>query len=626
MHFGKKEQTENSKNMTKWLQHTVAIFFIFVLLSIVLYLSFNTLYRNKIYPGMSVAGIKLSGLTLGEAKDILNKTIDPINDKGIKFEYQNKEAIITPVVSSFGGDMAFSVIVFHVNETVDSIYSMGRSGSLAKDILFKFSSLFYKRNFNMSFSTEDEQIIKILEENYKDIEGQAKNADLTATTTWNIYRQKKIVFDIIPEQIGFTLDYKKAIDEMKDNLLQLDLSSIKIESNDDVPDIIADKAINVKERAEEIIKRSPISLSYEDNNWIIEPEELASWLGLKNGVNDLIVIDFKEDIVEKYLEENISSNINKEPVDAKFEVKEGRVVEFQTSENGIKLNPIKTLSRIRTNFLTGTSTEIAVATDIVESNIKTENVNDLGIKEIIGTGHSNFAGSPNNRIHNIKNGSGSLNGLIIKPDEEFSLITALGEIDADNGYLPELVIKGNRTIPEYGGGLCQVGTTLFRTVVRSGLPVTARRNHSYRVSYYEPAGTDATIYDPWPDFKFINDTGNNILIQTRFDGNDMYFDFWGTKDGREITITDPTIYNIVPPGATKMIETTDLAPGEKKCTESAHAGADAYFDYTVVYPDGETKEERFSSHYIPWQAVCLVGVEEKPEETTASSSEEIPQE
>ncbi len=157
------------------------------------------------------------------------------------------------------------------------------------------------------------------------------------------------------------------------------------------------------------------------------------------------------------------------------------------------------------------------------------------------------------------------------------------------------------------GEVIQVGTTIFRATFNSGLPVTQRRNHSYRVSYYEPAGTDATIYDPAPDYRFVNDTGHHILIQTRMEGNDLYFDLWGTKDGRKVVATKPVIYNIVKPAPTKIIETPDLPEGKRKCTESAHAGADAYFDYTVTYPNGEVKKERFSSHYIPWQAVCLVG-------------------
>jgi len=70
----------------------------------------------------------------------------------------------------------------------------------------------------------------------------------------------------------------------------------------------------------------------------------------------------------------------------------------------------------------------------------------MGIKEIIGIGHSNFSGSPYNRRHNIATGANKLHGMLIKPNEEFSLITSLGDIDGENGYKQELVIKGNETI------------------------------------------------------------------------------------------------------------------------------------------------------------------------------------
>jgi len=241
--------------------------------------------------------------------------------------------------------------------------------------------------------------------------------------------------------------------------------------------------------------------------------------------------------------------------------------------------------------------------------IATGDVNDLGIKELIGRGVSNFKGSPKNRRHNIAVGAKSLNGILIKPGEEFSLLKALGPIDGEHGYLQELVIKGNRTVPEYGGGLCQIGTTTFRAALRSGLPITQRQNHSYRVVYYEPAGMDATIYDPWPDFRFLNDTGFYILFMARVEGDDLIFDFYGTKDGRKVVINPdpPKIFNITGPGPVRYIDSTDLKPGEKKKLESPHSGADTYFKYTVTYPSGEVKEQEFKSHYVPWPEVWLVG-------------------
>lgn len=136
--------------------------------------------------------------------------------------------------------------------------------------------------------------------------------------------------------------------------------------------------------------------------------------------------------------------------------------------------------------------------------------------------------------------------------------------------------------------------------------------------YYEPAGKDATIYQPHPDMRFINDTGHNILIQSRIEGDDLYFDFWGTKDGRITEQSDSTIYNIKKPGPTQLIETTELEPGKKNCVEKPHNGADAYFDYQVTYSNGEVKKERFSSHYIPWPEKCLVGIEPIPATATST--------
>ncbi len=182
------------------------------------------------------------------------------------------------------------------------------------------------------------------------------------------------------------------------------------------------------------------------------------------------------------------------------------------------------------------------------------------------------------------------------------------------------MIKGNETIPEIGGGLCQVGTTTFRGAMAAGLDITSRRNHSYAVSYYADdrnglPGTDATIYDPYPDFRYINDTPGYLLLQTRIEGDHLYFDYWGTDDGRNAYFTEPQISGWIAPPPTKEIETTDLAPGERKCTESAHAGTTAWFDYIVDYADGTKHQETFTSTYKPWQAVCLVGVEKLSEET-----------
>ena len=181
--------------------------------------------------------------------------------------------------------------------------------------------------------------------------------------------------------------------------------------------------------------------------------------------------------------------------------------------------------------------------------------------------------------------------------------------------MPELVIKGDALEPEIGGGLCQIGTTLFRMAMNSGLSIASRRNHSLVVRYYSDPrngnpGTDATIYDPAPDFRFKNDTNQHVLIQTAIatSSGDLFFTLWGTNDGRTASYTAPIVSKWIPVPEKKIIETAKLKPGETKC-QKAFPGADASFTYTRLFADGKLDEQVFESHYRPLPEICLLGVE-----------------
>lgn len=615
------------KNITTyipgWLLTTAIVFFIFFIVFFVPYWIFDAIYSNKIYPGVQINNIDLEGKTQNEAENLINGLVDKIEENGIIFDIDGHKATIYPIITSSEGDLAYNIMSFDANNTANEAYSFGRSADLAKNIKSIIASFFKKTQIPLSYLIDEEKIKKTLQENFSQYEIPAQNANL-------IFKNGE--FSISEEKLGKIIDYDKAVNALRANLSKPDNSPIKILTITDYPAIAKKNCLNIEAKAKRISTQDSFALVYIASSspssatstlkWEISKEIIAGWLTLSTRNNDLqeaiIVLDNNK--IEDYLEKNIAPKINKEPQDAKFTIKDGRVMEFQSSKNGLELDVETVLAQIENKILNSGEGDIELAVKEIESKIASDNVNDFGIKEIIGTGQSNFKGSPNNRRHNIKTGANSLNGVLIKPGEEFSLVAALGEIDGKSGYLQELVIKGNKTVPEYGGGLCQIGTTMFRAALATGLPITMRRNHSYRVAYYEPAGTDATIYSPQPDLKFINDTGHYILIQYRLSGDNLYFDFWGTKDNRMVEKTEPTIYNIVKPAPAKIIETVDLPAGQKKCTEKSHNGADAYFNYKVTYPTGEVKEKKFTSHYVPWRAVCLLGVEKL---STATSTDAI---
>src|SRR3989338_7412387 len=379
---------------------------------------------------------------------------------------------------------------------------------------------------------------------------------------------------------------------------------------------------------------TPYLLTYDPDRfthkeWALTDEHIQQNLVPENR-SGTVELSLQGEAMNTFLE-SIANEIQKDPQDARFTIKEGRVTQFAPSEQGITLHKEKTIKAILDLWkTTENKKDVAIVTEETAPDITTSAVNDLGIVELLGMGMSNFAGSPNNRIKNIENGVRLLKGRLIKPNKEFSLLEALGPFTAENGYLPELVIRGDEIIPEYGGGLCQIGSTTFRAVMNSGMKITQRQNHSLVVSYYnDPSngnpGTDATIYDPAPDFRFINDTEQTVLFQTEMDVStgDLRFSFWGTSDGRKGSYSAPVVERWIPVGETRYMQTANLEHGKEKC-QSSHVGAAASFTYSVEGPDGSIEETIFTSHYRPLPRICLVGIqEEKVEETTENKNTEI---
>lgn len=269
-------------------------------------------------------------------------------------------------------------------------------------------------------------------------------------------------------------------------------------------------------------------------------------------------INFNEKSISSFLDD-LERKVNKDPENAKLSIANGKVSASSPSSPGIRLDKEKSLEAI-INHLKSNSDYYSIKLPYaeIEPEISGNSLEKLGINSLIGEGRSNFRGSPKNRIFNINVATNRYNGELIKPGEEFSFVKILGPVDGEHGYLPELVIKKDRTEPEFGGGICQVSTTAFRAAIMSGLKITARKNHAYPVQYYNPQGLDATVYIPRPDLRFMNNTPGYILIQTKIEGTELVFEFYGTDDGRKTNIIGPTITERNPDGSLKATFTQEV--------------------------------------------------------------------
>ncbi len=593
---------------------------------------FTKNFENKIYPNISIGGIDLGGLTQLEAVEILSAHYDGMLDDGLTIsspqnnnELQNIEIIDLRLSGATDPDLIRDVISFNPDGKALEAYEVARKDHWFINITHAILQLFYKKEIDPEVFVDTEILKAEIANLFEKYENSGSFTDYIVN-----FNNKETKIEIVEGSIGMILDLESAMNEINTDAQDFYLEILNLKLIETENPISTEEASMLTNKAREIIDEAPYSLTYtsemmKEYSWEISKEEIADWI-LPWQDNDEINIILEEEKIEK-LFNKISNEINVPPTNARFVINNGVVSEFAGSLSGIELNKDKTLDLIMQTIGLNEHEVITIAVSTIEPEINTGSINDFGIEEILGVGVSDFSGSPYNRIQNIKHGASKLNGLLIAPNETISLVETLRPFTISDGYLPELVIKGDEIKAEIGGGLCQIGTTTFRAVMNAGLEVTERRNHSLVVSYYnDPSngnpGTDATIYDPSPDFKFTNTYDSYILLTTEVDeaNRQLYFTFWGSNDGRNGYYSPPVVLTWTGYGATQYTDTDSLDPGVTRC-QYPHPGATTTFDYFIEWNDGSISEQNFTSTYRSLPKICLIGIDPSSEDTETDELE-----
>lgn len=569
------------------------------------------LEADQIVRSTRVAGIDVGGLKPSAALDKVNAAWKNFYSSKLTFVAAEK-TITMPIIDTTAGedDGATELVSFDPTAAINQAYDFGHRGSWWEQLRLRVSG-FIGRHHDFGVITVDTASI---EETLRRQTEKLSITPVNAAITITAEGQPAVTAD----QSGQEADIHQAAATATRAAANLSLATINVATTP-VEATFKKTAANENLAATDtadVQKRAPIKLTLADQSWTINRDKLNSLLGFRLNKENQIRVGFDYAKTAAYLE-TLRSSIDQDPREARFQVVGDQVTAFATSQTGRELEVAETIKRLNA-LLDETGASVQIVVTETKPTSETVAANNLGIKELVATATTKFTGSPTNRRYNLTLGAKKLNGLLIQPGETFSLIKALGKIDAANGWKSELVIKPGGIIkPEYGGGLCQVATTMFRVALNAGLPITERRNHSLRISYYEPPiGLDATIYEPSPDLKFTNDYSTPLLIQTEVSGNNLTFRFYGTKDGRKVTLPTPKVYNRTAIPATKTIEVTDLKPGQKVCQSPGHPGADATATYTVTKADGTKKTQVFQSHYMAIGVICRVGVKVKTSTNT----------
>jgi vancomycin resistance protein YoaR len=572
-----------------------------VLLMMVVFTVYVFVYSKRILPHTYMNGVSVGGLTQAEARTKADALIQ---------DWQRSTVTMTYGQRSWQVKIADLKIPVDASTVIAQAYAYGHQNSFSDQILDFIQAPFSSHRFSIQLgSVPEEGKTALSNQVLKDIE------KAFVETTISFVPGK---VEVIPGKSGQALDYN-ILDTSLQQAFAYHVTPVVLALRTVDPSITPADAESVKKQAVLLLSK-PMQIAVGSQTVWWDPTTIAGWL--KTSVNTVngtpvLALAFNTDKVKAAISD-LGSKVNKAVVNGTVKVQDGAVVIDKEGVDGLQLDEAATLATIQNSFLTSYQNPVTATVVVVHPDVRADTLVPLGIVSQIGTATTDFSGSPANRITNIKLGSTYLNGKLVKNGETFATIPNLTPIDASRGYVQELVILNNRTKPEYGGGLCQVSTTLFRSVLNAGLPIVERANHAYRVSYYEKGvgpGLDATVYDPSPDFRWRNDTGHAILVQSFVKGNTITFNLFGTSDGRTSTISAPKIISETQPGASIDIPTDTMYVGERKQVETAHAGAVTDVTYTVNRAGHQIYQQTFHSVYKPWVAQYLVGTKPRPEAT-----------
>ena len=497
-----------------------------VLLSLLI--AIRVAYRGRILPGITANGVYVSGLTKAEA-------LRELNTQTAKYS----EAPIESLSLQGNQQMSASQLgVEYLNEqAATEAINTSRKGFILDQLGSELSGLLGQKPAITSVSYDTQKLSEISVGINTTAAKPVENAKFTTQDGEILVqdgsRGKRVDFALLPSAIS------NHFGQMQNKLFVMPILTVE--------PTLSTQALEAQKSILTPFKTSPLVLSYGDKSWPVDLNTIASWLAL-SGTNQPVITNgmtsqyrlnapaqnlyFEDKSIANYLT-SLSSEINVAPVDAQLSVTDGRASIFTQSRDGKTLDTTTSAEAISKQLTQGITTPIPLNVVITKAEVSDENIEKLGIKELISEGVTYFPGSPPNRLQNIRVGTAKFNGVLIKPGQNFSFNDYLGEVGAEQGYAPGLVILGDREEMQYGGGLCQVSSTAYRAALLAGLPITSRANHSFAVDYYTAPygvpGVDATIYLPKPDMSFVNDTGHHILIQTKMVGTTLHFYFYGTK-------------------------------------------------------------------------------------------------
>lgn len=487
-------------------------------------------------------------------------------------------------------------------------------------ILGVLSTIFALLNINSDKIISGISILGIDVSGFTQEEATAKvSENLNSRLETNlVFSHNGALYNVLPSQLECSYDISKAVSEayscgrngniFKNNFDILNTLINKVDINVDFSynnDLYESVVTQMNTNFEDGLKQS--SYTIDGNNLIITSGKAGNVI-ISEKLKDLIVdkltsTNYNTDPIEVPVEEaqpdpididKIHSEIYKEAKDAYY-TKDPFAV--YPSSNGLDFD----ISVDEAKQMVSTPSETyTIPLKTLYPDVTTNEIGTEAFPDKLATYSTSYASSNANRSTNIALAASKINGTVLMPGEEFSFNGTVGKRTAANGFKTATVYSNGQVTTDYGGGICQVSSTLYNTVLKANLEITNRVNHTFTVGYV-PIGLDATVSWGSPDFKFKNNRSYPIKIVATTSNKRLTISVFGLKEDVEYEVELVSYKTGSIPYSTVYTTDSSLGKGKTKVVQSGSNGATSVA-YKILKLNGKEvsrtllSKDRYSPH------------------------------
>lgn len=514
----------------------------------------------------SVAGVDLSGLSVEEAEEVLTNGLQEATTEPIDVAFEDATTHLDPQEAGLSLDVAATIDQF-TGFTLDPrvlaghLFGLGEQPPVTRVDSDKLHSALTELGEQLAIQP---------------VEGKIAFADGKPQIT--------------EPEAGAKLDVQGAAETLTDSWLTAP-RPLELPSDSVAPTIGQEQVQAAMNQQVEVMLSGPVTVAVNDTKAELSPNELSSAAAMK-AEDGALHLRMDGKALAEMINGKVDS-IGETPKDAQIVLKDGEPTVIP-AVTGTGLDPEELAASVRESALKKKDRTVTVELTETTPDFTTQEAKDLGVKEVIGSFKTPYPYNPG-RTENLKAGTAHINGTLVKPGEQFSLLDALTPISRANGYVDSGVVVNGFATTALGGGLSQVSTTTFNAGFEAGLKDVTHQPHSRYFSRY-PEGREATLWDPSIDMVFENNTGYGILIQAYVTDSNVVVTLWGT-DVFDVSITTSDRYNFTEPRT--------VYNENPECT--AESGGKSGFSVQVtrtVKKQGEVVSQHTYTHsYDPWNHV-----------------------